>query len=145
MDKFPVDQSYMTQLKERVNVASQLEKAQRFASKALADKLWRKQNAAKAEILLESDSEPDSREQRVRGGANNESIEANIKRLQRRLKLLLRERVIPVGTSTKFVTINPFLAEDSFKESPREILTRKRNLLADARGSKRRRRQRKRR
>ena len=140
IDTFPVDQSYLPQVKERVNVATQLERAQRFASKASADRLWRKQHAEKAELVLDSDSESDV-DTRRKSEANN----ANIKRLQQTLKFLLRDRIVPVGTSTKFVTVNPFLTEESLKQSSRDLMLRKRSVVTDARRSKHRKKRKKRR
>ncbi|XP_053331655.1 ATP-dependent RNA helicase DDX24 [Spea bombifrons] len=98
---FPVDGKCMNGIKERVNLARQIEKMEYFNSKAKHQKSWIQQAAEALEIDLDDDDE-------LIGGKQNEEEdrekEKAVKAMKKQLKRLLSQPVFRNIIKTKYPT-----------------------------------------
>jgi len=137
---FPVDTAYMPLTKDRVLVASQLQQVMHRVNSKKADKNWLAENAEKAEIEVDFLS---NREQET---YISDKLQKEINRLSKRLKLLLSKRLVPVGASRKFVTVNLDLLPNADKVvTARDFFTNSRNAHDDLKKGKKKSRKRQRR
>mmetsp|Transcript_3937 Transcript_3937/g.4925 ORF Transcript_3937/g.4925 Transcript_3937/m.4925 type:complete len:131 (-) Transcript_3937:576-968(-) len=126
--------------KDRVLVASQLQQVMHRVNSKKADKNWLAENAEKAEIEVDFLS---NREQET---YISDKLQKEINRLSKRLKLLLSKRLVPVGASRKFVTVNLDLLPNADKVvTARDFFTNSRNAHDDLKKGKKKSRKRQRR
>lgn len=97
---FPIENKYMTAIKERVNVARKIEKIEYYNSRKQQHNSWFKQAAEEMDIDLDDDL--------LLGGNQDEEIERDqqkvLKGLKKHLKHLLSQTVFKAHIKTKYPT-----------------------------------------
>ncbi|KAJ3384522.1 ATP-dependent RNA helicase [Lobulomyces angularis] len=94
---FPVDQSIISSLKERVSIANSIDVQEHKLTKLQHEKAWLKNQAVEAELSLDESSDDEESTQTL-------NTKEKIKFLKATLQLKLSQPLIPKGISKKYIT-----------------------------------------
>lgn len=106
---FPVELSYLKEIKSRIKLAMQINNLQHLSSKENSFKSWviRTANEVDTDIPYEMLSESENEESMKKKSFEKEKNALKYKALKNQLSALLEKPLLPKGTSVKFITREP--------------------------------------
>ncbi|KAJ6719329.1 ATP-DEPENDENT RNA HELICASE DDX24 [Salix purpurea] len=125
--RFPLEESYMSEVMGRLSLARQIDKITRKDSQEKAKKTWFEQNAESIELMVEND---DSEEERVNNHKQKRVTSMQLKNLQQELNTQLSRPLQPKSFSHRYLAgagISPLL-QHQFEELTRQKLDHGVNL-----------------
>ncbi|XP_051124876.1 DEAD-box ATP-dependent RNA helicase 13 [Andrographis paniculata] len=117
--RFPVESSYLPEIKKRLSLAHQIDKIVRKESQEKAEKNWLERNAESIELVLE---ENDSEEERVKKYRQKKSKSNQLNKLQQELNTLLSKPLQSRTFSRRYLAgagVTPLL-QQQFEELARQ-------------------------
>ncbi|KMS98717.1 hypothetical protein BVRB_3g069650 [Beta vulgaris subsp. vulgaris] len=100
LQRFPIESSYMPEVRKRLSLACQIDKISRRESKEKVKESWIKRNAESIGLDVE---ENDSEEDRVNNCRHKKSTSMRMKKLQEELNMLLSRPLQPKSFSHRFL------------------------------------------
>ncbi|KAK1591633.1 hypothetical protein Q3G72_010722 [Acer saccharum] len=107
--RFPLENSYMSEVMKRLSLARQIDKILRKDSQEKANKNWFERNAEAVELIVEN---YDSEEERVKNHKQKKSSSMQLKKLQQELNLMLSCPLQPKTFSRNYLAgagVSPLL------------------------------------
>ncbi|XP_068655059.1 DEAD-box ATP-dependent RNA helicase 13 [Aristolochia californica] len=111
LQRFPIDNTYMSEIFKRLSLAHQIDKISRKNSQEKAKKSWFQRNSESVELLVD---ENDSEEEQVTNSKQRKQNSLQLKKLQQELNNLLARPLQPKSFSRRFLAgagISPLLQQ----------------------------------
>ncbi|XP_050218479.1 DEAD-box ATP-dependent RNA helicase 13 [Mercurialis annua] len=107
--RFPFEESYMSEVMKRLSLARQIDKITRLDSQEKAKKSWFERNAESIELILEKD---DSEDERANSHKQKKITSTQLNKLQQELNTLLSRPLQPKSFSHRYLAgsgVSPLL------------------------------------
>ncbi|XP_058101428.1 DEAD-box ATP-dependent RNA helicase 13 [Magnolia sinica] len=134
LKRFPIDNSYMSEVLKRLSLARQIENISRNNSQEKAKKNWFKRNAESVELVVEDSG---SEEERVKSSKQKKMSCLHLKKLQEELNILLTRPLQPKTFSHRYLAgagISTLL-QGQLEELGRQKLVDSNNISSESKKS----------